>query len=76
MSLVSARRSPIMGAVVVADIVCKPGRTAPQNGNGSLAADIATLCRSRLAPHKVPATIRMVPSLTIAPSGKLVRMRA
>ena len=30
-------------------------------------------CRRALAPHKVPAMIRIVPSLEVSASGKLVR---
>ena len=30
-------------------------------------------CRRVLAPHKVPATIRIVPALEVSASGKLVR---
>jgi acyl-CoA synthetase (AMP-forming)/AMP-acid ligase II len=73
MSRVSARASPITGAIVVADIVCRPGATGPADATP---ADIRDFCRARLAPHKVPAAIRIVPSLEIAASGKLVRMRA
>jgi acyl-CoA synthetase (AMP-forming)/AMP-acid ligase II len=79
MSRVSARRSPITGAIVVAEIVGKPG--APHSpltlaGPDYLADDIRAFCRARLAPHKVPVSIRLVASLDIAPTGKLVRLSA
>jgi acyl-CoA synthetase (AMP-forming)/AMP-acid ligase II len=73
MSRVSARANPITGAIVVADIVCRPTAPGAAPANTS---DVRDFCRARLAPHKVPAAIRIVPSLDIAPSGKLVRMRA
>jgi acyl-CoA synthetase (AMP-forming)/AMP-acid ligase II len=68
MSLARARRNPITGAVVVADVVLADG--------GNPIEEIRALCRAQLAPHKVPVSIRIVPSLEIAPSGKLVRRHA
>jgi acyl-CoA synthetase (AMP-forming)/AMP-acid ligase II len=78
MSRVSARTNPITGAVVVADIVCRPAGpgVAPAAAAPAMQSDVRDFCRARLAPHKVPAAIRIVASLDIAPSGKLVRMRA
>jgi acyl-coenzyme A synthetase/AMP-(fatty) acid ligase len=73
-SLVKARKSPITGAIVVAEVVLKPGR---QDGEGApLAAverEIIDLCRRDLAAHKVPATIRFVPALPMSATGKLLR---
>ncbi len=72
MSLVKARRSPIIGAIVVADIVlADPAAAAKQ-----VETEILDLCRDTLAAHKVPATVRVVPSLDMTPSGKLRRARA
>ena len=71
MSLVSARRSPITGAIVSADIVRRPGI-----GPEALAAELRMFCSARLPRHKVPVSIRIVPSLAMAASGKLVRPRA
>jgi acyl-CoA synthetase (AMP-forming)/AMP-acid ligase II len=78
MSRVSARANPITGAVVVADIVCRPTGpgVTPADSAPAMQSDVRDFCRARLAPHKVPAAIRIVASLDIAPSGKLVRMRA
>jgi acyl-CoA synthetase (AMP-forming)/AMP-acid ligase II len=74
MSLVTGRRSPITGAIVVAHIVVRAsGRTL---GAQALEADIKAFCRMHLPPHKVPASVRAVPHLDIAPSGKLVRLSA
>jgi acyl-coenzyme A synthetase/AMP-(fatty) acid ligase len=76
MSLVKARRSPITGAVVVADVVVKPnpGQSGAIAGTEGLKSDILETCRGALAPYKVPATIRFVPSLDVAASGKLARL--
>ena len=75
MSLVKGRRSPITGALVVADIVAQSalGQVDPTTDTAVLKAEILETCRQALAPHKVPATIRFVPSLETSPSGKLAR---
>jgi acyl-coenzyme A synthetase/AMP-(fatty) acid ligase len=77
MSLVRARRSPITGAVVVADVVLADeipdsGRPAPEQ----LTSELIQSCREALAAYKVPATIRVVPALEVSASGKLVRPNA
>jgi acyl-CoA synthetase (AMP-forming)/AMP-acid ligase II len=74
MSLVTGRRSPITGAIVVADVVFRAARSP--RASGALEADIKAFCRDHLPPHKVPVTVRAVTQLDIAPSGKLVRLSA
>ena len=75
MSLVKARKSPITGALVVADVVVKSGSPAGANDDGrQLKSDILDNCRRALAPYKVPTMLRFVPSLEVAPSGKLARL--
>jgi acyl-coenzyme A synthetase/AMP-(fatty) acid ligase len=75
MSLVRARRNAITGAVVTAEVVLAPqapgedARPVPE----ALARELTECCRRVLAPHKVPAMIRIVPALEVSPSGKLVR---
>ena len=73
-SLVKARKSPITGAIVVAEVVLKEGE---RNENGSrlpaLEREIMELCRRDLAPYKVPAAIRFVATLPMSPAGKLLR---
>lgn len=85
MSLVKGRRNPITGAVVVADVVARPltqsfavepHEAAPRDAPPHLVDEILERCREELAPHKVPAMVRIVPSLEIATSGKLVRLHA
>ena len=75
MSLVKARKSPITGAIVAADIVLSDDAGEPGQGASAemLRREIADLCRRALAAHKVPAVIRFVPTLDVSPSGKLVR---
>jgi acyl-coenzyme A synthetase/AMP-(fatty) acid ligase len=76
MSLVRSRKSPITGAVVIADVVL---RTTPSTNDGRtpvLQRDILKFCRGELALHKVPAAINFVPSLDVSDSGKMVRCHA
>jgi acyl-CoA synthetase (AMP-forming)/AMP-acid ligase II len=77
MSLVKARRNPITGSLVVAEVVLS-------EGGGSIAAqdaekvknDLLNACRRTLAAHKVPALLRFVPALELSAAGKLVRPNA
>jgi acyl-coenzyme A synthetase/AMP-(fatty) acid ligase len=73
MSRVKARKSPITGAIVVADVVLADGCDAPSAGiKDRIIAD----CRASLAPHKVPAMIKFVDKLDITAAGKLARTDA
>jgi acyl-coenzyme A synthetase/AMP-(fatty) acid ligase len=78
MSLVHPRKSPITGAIVVAEVVLREeARTESSDAHiGTLRGEILDLCRARLAQHKVPAMIRFVPALSVAASGKLERHHA
>ncbi len=74
MSLVRARRSPITGALVAADVVLSDqaaGRDRPEEE--ALRREILESCQRILAPYKVPAMIRFVPTLAVSAAGKLVR---
>ncbi len=74
MSLVRARRNPITGAVVVADVVlAEPAGAAPADPPELVKSDLLNACRRTLAAHKVPAMLRFVPSLEFNAAGKLVR---
>jgi acyl-coenzyme A synthetase/AMP-(fatty) acid ligase len=75
MSLVKARRNPITGAIVVADVVVKLRIAAARKGD-ALKREIIEVCRGALARHKVPATINFVPALEVGASGKLMRDHA
>ena len=70
MSAVRSRRNPIMGALVVAEVVLKAEPFA------DLTREILQLCHESLAPHKIPTTIRVVPALDVAAAGKLTRHHA
>ena len=70
MSRVRARRSPITGALVAAEVVLAPTER-PQDAE--ITGRIREACRRALAPHKVPAVIQIVPSLPLSGNGKLVR---
>jgi acyl-CoA synthetase (AMP-forming)/AMP-acid ligase II len=76
MSLVKMRKSPVTGAIVVADVVIN---AEDQRDGGlvlrqeALKREILETCRRSLARYKIPATIRLVPALEVAPSGKLMR---
>ena len=78
MSLVRARRNPITGAVVVADVVLADPRDAADADAGAerIKAELLSACRRQLAAHKVPAILRFVPALELTPGGKLVRPNA
>ena len=71
MSLVKSRRSPIMGAVVVAELVLEPG-SDPEAVRGAVMA----ACRATLPVHKVPATLKVVAALDVTAAGKLSRSAA
>lgn len=75
MSLVKARKNPIVGAVVVADVVLRSesGTATATTQRDTLQSEILEACHTALAAHKVPAAIRFVRSLVVTPAGKLAR---
>jgi acyl-coenzyme A synthetase/AMP-(fatty) acid ligase len=70
MSLVRPKKSPVTGAIVIADVVL---RTECPVAETQVKDDILALCRAALPRHKVPAAISFVPSLDVAATGKLLR---
>jgi acyl-coenzyme A synthetase/AMP-(fatty) acid ligase len=76
MSLVSAKRSPITGAIVVADVVLEEGISRAAEDGEKLHVELLEACRRVLPPHKVPARLRFVPALALTSAGKLVRPHA
>jgi acyl-coenzyme A synthetase/AMP-(fatty) acid ligase len=68
-SRVSGRKSPITGAIVVADIV--PAEAV--NDNKTFKDDILAACRAALPAFKVPAQLRFVDRLELTAGGKLSR---
>jgi acyl-coenzyme A synthetase/AMP-(fatty) acid ligase len=74
MSRAKSRRSPITGAIVVADVILADASDASRNEE--IRATILADCMASLAPHKVPAVIKFVQSLDITAAGKLARRDA
>jgi acyl-coenzyme A synthetase/AMP-(fatty) acid ligase len=68
-SRVFARKSPITGAVVFADVVLRDQRLAHAESE----REILAACRASLAPHMVPAGLRFVVELPMTDGGKLAR---
>jgi acyl-coenzyme A synthetase/AMP-(fatty) acid ligase len=71
MSRARSRKSPITGAVVVADVILADGSDPARESE--IRDKILADCRAQLASHKVPAVIRFVPALDVTPAGKLAR---
>jgi hypothetical protein len=75
-SLVRTKKNPIIGALVVADVVLKTPPQSIEQNDQSLQWDILQFCRRELAQHKVPAMINFVPVLAMSETGKLIRPHA
>jgi acyl-coenzyme A synthetase/AMP-(fatty) acid ligase len=73
MSRAKSRRSPITGAIVVADVILTAGSADRAK---EIRDEILSDCRASLASHKVPAVIRFVEALDVTPAGKLARSDA
>jgi acyl-coenzyme A synthetase/AMP-(fatty) acid ligase len=71
MSRARPRKSPITGAVVVADVVLAEG--TDDDRLEALRKEVLAECKASLAAHKVPAVIRFVAGLDLTPAGKLAR---
>ncbi len=72
MSLVRPKKSPIIGSIVIADVVLKSDAELTST-ELQVKNDILELCRDALPRHKVPAAISFVPTLDVAATGKLAR---
>jgi acyl-CoA synthetase (AMP-forming)/AMP-acid ligase II len=70
MSRVCARKNPITGALVQADIVLNVDQRSKDE---AIAHEISALCRANLPPHKVPSRITVVDQLAVTSGGKLAR---
>jgi len=75
-SLVRTKKNPIIGALVVADVVLETPPQSNEQNDVFLQWDILQFCRRELAQHKVPAMINFVPTLAMAETGKLIRPHA
>jgi acyl-coenzyme A synthetase/AMP-(fatty) acid ligase len=76
MSLVRTRKNPIMGSLVIADVVLNATQQAGPTDDHTIQRDILSLCRESLSAHKVPVSINFVPTLAVAETGKLIRRHA
>jgi acyl-coenzyme A synthetase/AMP-(fatty) acid ligase len=76
MCVVRAKKSRITGALVVADVVLRPGGSIEDMDTSTIEDDILHLCHESLPAHKVPAAIRIVPVLPLSESGKVLRGNA
>jgi acyl-coenzyme A synthetase/AMP-(fatty) acid ligase len=73
-SRVRGRRNPIVGALVTAEVaLADPQAASSPELESALRASILDLCRSLLAPYKMPATIRFVAGLALTAGGKVER---
>lgn len=73
LSRVRPRKSPIIGAIVVADVVLKETEAPDQ---ASVKAGILAMCGETLATHKIPAIINFVASIDTTAGGKVARTNA
>ena len=69
MSRVLGRASPLLGALVAAEVVLADATSDPARARGAILAH----CRAALPPHKTPASIRFVEALKVGAAGKLER---
>lgn len=76
MSRVEGRRNPITGAIVVAAILLDGESERSSTEGDRIGGEILAACRAALPPHKVPALLRIVPSLDLTAAGKLARAHA
>ncbi len=78
MSRVRARRNPITGSLVVAEVVLAHDAAAPSDPAAAepIKAELIDRCRRMLAAHKVPTMLRFVASLEVTAAGKMVRSDA
>ena len=67
-SRVFARKNPITGALVVADVVLRDLRARE-----GLEHEILAACRALLPAHMTPARLRFVADLPTTAAGKLAR---
>ncbi len=68
-SRVFARKNPITGALVAAEVVLREGVAADDD----LSRDILSSCRVALPAHKAPSFLRFVADLPMTEGGKLAR---
>jgi acyl-coenzyme A synthetase/AMP-(fatty) acid ligase len=74
-SRVRAKKNPITGSLVVADIVLKSDdRQGPgPDGAAALKSEVLKMCSAQLSRHKVPVEVNIVSALPVGPTGKVTR---
>jgi acyl-CoA synthetase (AMP-forming)/AMP-acid ligase II len=68
MARVWARRSPVTGSLVAADIMLEPGAMLTD-----IRGDLIEHCRRHLPAFKMPVSIREVDNINLTPAGKIAR---
>jgi acyl-CoA synthetase (AMP-forming)/AMP-acid ligase II len=76
MCLVRAKKSPVTGALVLAEVVLNAGLPSVDRDAAAIKESILEFCRAELPLHKVPALIKIVPSLALSGAGKVMRRDA
>lgn len=71
-SRVRARRSPVIGSIVVADLVLQPN----VGDVDVVKQEIFGLCKASLPAHKIPAVLSVVPMIEVTAGGKVARAHA
>jgi acyl-coenzyme A synthetase/AMP-(fatty) acid ligase len=71
-SRVKSRKSPLIGAIVVADVVLTEGA----GDSEAVKQDVLSLCRANLPAHKIPAVVNVVPEIEMTAGGKVARTHA
>lgn len=71
-SRVKSRKSPLIGAIVVADVVL----TGDVADSEAVKQDVLSLCRANLPAHKIPAIVNIVPVIEMTAGGKVARAHA
>jgi acyl-coenzyme A synthetase/AMP-(fatty) acid ligase len=74
MSRARSRKSPIMGAIVVADVVLAD--CTDKDLRERIRIEILDRCKDSLPAYKVPAVIRFIEQLDVTAAGKLARADA
>ena len=69
MARVWARKSPVTGSLVAADILLRD----PTDTLAVIRSEVVALCRSHLQAWKVPVSLRQVASIELNASGKIAR---
>jgi acyl-coenzyme A synthetase/AMP-(fatty) acid ligase len=71
-SRVRARKSPVIGSIVVADLVLTPEAVDID----IVKQEIFSLCKANLPLHKIPAVLSVVPLIEVTAGGKVARAYA